>query len=184
MTEQQPAAGLRARLIDTAIRLLDEEGEAALTLRMLARETGVSAMAPYRHFADKAALLCAVAEAGFAALTKVLEAADRTVDARSALIAQGLSYFRFAQSRPALFRLMFGGRALCEPPSRENADAFAVLLRRVSGMAKGDPGIAALAAWSAVHGLATLALHGRIEADEEQARAALALVADGIVASG
>ncbi|HKR93459.1 TetR/AcrR family transcriptional regulator [Novosphingobium sp.] len=184
MTEKQSAAGLRAKLIDAAIRLLDEEGEAALTLRMLARETGVSAMAPYRHFADKAALLRAVAEAGFAALTKALEEADRTADARSALIAQGMTYYRFAQGRPALFRLMFAGRALCEPPSREDADAFAVLLRRVSGMAKGDPGVAALAAWSAVHGLATLALDGRIKADEEQARAALALVADGIVAGG
>ena len=183
MANDGTGAGLRARLIDAATRLLDEQGAAAVTLRMLARETGVSAMAPYRHFADKEALLGAVAEAGFAALTDALEAADAERGPGDGLVAQGLAYFRFAQARPALFRLMFGGKPVCETPPAEYGEAFAVLFRRVSGMATGDPQIAALAAWSAVHGLATLALDGKVAADEALVRAALALVARGIAAA-
>ncbi|MCJ2188113.1 TetR/AcrR family transcriptional regulator [Novosphingobium beihaiensis] len=181
--EGEAAQGnLRTRLIGAAERLLDEQGEAAVTLRALARETGVSAMAPYRHFADKAALLGAVAEAGFAQLAAVLEEADAQEDPRSALVAQGQAYFRFAQDRPALFRLMFGGKPVCEAPPQAHGDAFAVLFRRVSGMAAGDPQTAALAAWSTVHGLATLALDGKGPAGDEPVRAVLMLVAEGIVA--
>lgn len=121
---------------------------------MLPRETGVSAMAPYRHFADKEALLSDVAAAGFAALAAALDVADQADKPKAALIEQGTAYFHFAQSRPALFRLIFGGGAACSMGAMQN-EAFAVLLRRVTGIVDGDPRIAALAAWSAVHGLAT-----------------------------
>ncbi|HEY1518461.1 MAG TPA: TetR/AcrR family transcriptional regulator C-terminal domain-containing protein [Solirubrobacteraceae bacterium] len=47
----------REAVLDTAIRLLDAEGVAALTMRRLANELGVSAMAPYRHVASKDELL-------------------------------------------------------------------------------------------------------------------------------
>jgi len=172
--------GLRLRLIDAAGALLDAEGEAGVTLRALAKATGVSAMAPYRHFADKAALLGAVAEAGFAALATALREADRTEPAKAALVAQGLAYFRFAQARPALFRLMFGGTPMCDAPPSEYGEAFAILSRRVAGLATGAPGPATIAAWGVVHGLATLALDGKLPAEDAVITAAVALVADGI----
>lgn len=174
------AEGLRARLIEAAAALLDQEGEGGVTLRALAKATGVSAMAPYRHFPDKAALLGAVAESGFVALAAALADADRAIPARAALVAQGLAYFRFAQAHPALFRLMFGGNPGCASPPQEYGQAFAILSNRVAGMAAGDPGPATLAAWGVVHGLATLALDGKLPAEAGMVSAAMALVADGI----
>src|SRR3954453_9232328 len=47
----------REAVLDTAIRLLDREGVEALTMRRLASELGVSAMAPYRHVGSKDELL-------------------------------------------------------------------------------------------------------------------------------
>src|SRR5246127_5987746 len=47
----------REAVLDTAIRLLDAEGVEALTMRRLASELGVSAMAPYRHVGSKDELL-------------------------------------------------------------------------------------------------------------------------------
>lgn len=172
--------GLRARLIGAATVLLDEQGEAGVTLRALAKATGVSAMAPYRHFADKAALLGAVAEAGFAELAAVLAEADRAEPAKAALVAQGRAYFRFAQAHPAMFRLMFGGVPGCTVAPKDYGEAFAILSRRVASLAGGDPGPATLTAWGVVHGLATLALDGKVPADDGVITSAMALVAEGI----
>lgn len=172
--------GLRPRLIEAAIALLDREGEGGMTLRALAKATGVSAMAPYRHFPDKAALLAAVAEAGFAELAAALAEADRATPDKAALVAQGLAYFRFAQARPALFRLMFGGTPVCDAPPKQYGEAFGTLSRRVASLAADDPGPATLAAWGVVHGLATLALDGKLPAQDAVVTAAVGLVADGI----
>ncbi|WP_245824843.1 TetR/AcrR family transcriptional regulator [Sphingomonas azotifigens] len=167
-------------MIDAATVLLDEQGEGGVTLRALAKATGVSAMAPYRHFPDKAALLGAVAEAGFAKLAAVLTEADRATPAKAALVAQGLAYFRFAQGHPAMFRLMFGGNPGCTVAPKEYGEAFAILTRRVASLAGGDAGPATLAAWGVVHGLSTLALDGKVPAEDDVVTAAMALVADGI----
>ncbi|MDQ3996358.1 MAG: TetR/AcrR family transcriptional regulator, partial [Gemmatimonadota bacterium] len=56
---------LRRALVDAAIPLLRDGGPEALTLRAVARAAGVSQTAPYRHFADRAELVAAVAESGF-----------------------------------------------------------------------------------------------------------------------
>ena len=63
---------LRRALLDGALRLVEDQGAEALTLRAAARRAGVSQAAPYRHFADKQALLAAVAEEGFRALTEAM----------------------------------------------------------------------------------------------------------------
>lgn len=180
VNKMEVAEGLRARLIEAATALLDREGEAGVTLRALAKATGVSAMAPYRHFPDKAALLGAVAEAGFARLARVLAEADRAETGKAALVAQGRAYFRFAQAHPALFRLMFGGNPGCTVAPGKYGEAFTILSRRVARLAGGDPGPATLAAWGVVHGLSTLALDGKVPAEDGVVTAAMALVADGV----
>ncbi|MHA6718057.1 TetR/AcrR family transcriptional regulator [Sphingomonas sp. RS6] len=180
MADPTPDAGLRSRLIEAAIRMIDEQGEAAVTLRALARETGVSAMAPYRHFADKAAILGAAAEAGFAALAECLAEADRTEPAEAALVAQGLAYLRFALARPALFRLMFGGRPVCDAAPGQYGEAFAILSRRVAGIATDAQDAGTLATWGVVHGLATLAIDGKLPSAEAPVAAALRLVVRGL----
>jgi AcrR family transcriptional regulator len=178
MRDDQP--GLRTRLVQVAMEML-AEGADALSLRSVARGAGVSAMAPYRHFPDKAALLRAVADRGFEMLHDALETGDRGGD-REALVGQGLAYFRFAGEHPALFRLMFSN--LCAPPNPADAGpgAHAILARRVESIVA-DPSAAAtatIAAGAIVHGLALLALDGALPIDSEQARSVLTVFAQGL----
>src|SRR5215471_8129307 len=100
---------LRQALISSALELLSEVGVAGLSLRAAARRAKVSAMAPYRHFADKEALLAAVAEYGFHQLAARLTVATaKAADPRARLAAGGVAYVVFAHDEPSLFKLMFG----------------------------------------------------------------------------
>src|ERR671929_1278117 len=97
---------LKTALLDAGEALLDEGGAGAVSLREAARRAGVSATAPYRHFADKEALLAALATRGFEQFGAAFEDAAR--DESDPLAAMGLAYVRFALARPGRFRLMFG----------------------------------------------------------------------------
>lgn len=175
---------LRHALVDAGLDLLRAEGPAGLTLRGVARAAGVSATAPYRHFADKDALLAGIAAEGFRRFGADLAAADASCTGMDALRAQGVAYVSFARREPALFRLMFGAdkprgdKALAEvAPS-----AFEILHRRVIGLVPANlVEIAALSAWSMVHGLACLIIDGKISAPDPDAlvRAVLAQFALG-----
>lgn len=146
--------------MEAACGLLHEGGTEALSLRAVARRVGVSAMAPYRHFAEKDALLAAVAAAGFerfrAALTTADAGASEPVDA---LVAQGVAYVRFACDYPRLFKLMFGTAKPAGYPELSAAAnaAYAVLAQRVATLVSAEQRAdLTLAAWSLVHGLASL----------------------------
>ena len=144
-----------------------EEGAdpAALSLREAARRAGVSAMAPYRHFADKDALLAAVATIGFDRLSAALATADRDPKARAALNAQGVAYVAFACANPALFRLMFGAKAPTKTGDLAQASqkAFSILADRVGSIGDKDGSRdRALANWAMVHGLSMLAVDGQL----------------------
>ncbi|HEY1672444.1 MAG TPA: TetR/AcrR family transcriptional regulator [Streptosporangiaceae bacterium] len=100
---------LRDTLLAEAERTLREQGVEQLSLRDLARQAGVSHAAPRRHFADRQALLDALAEAGFARLAdEVANAVENAgPDFRARLRATGATYVRFATEDPALMELMF-----------------------------------------------------------------------------
>lgn len=184
---------LRGRLLADALALLESEGFEALSLRELARKAGVSPMAPYRHFVDKAALLDALTLEGFAALREGLEAADAGAgeDARRALVEQGLVYLRFAAERPHLFRLMFG-----RPPTWQAGAstaelerpgfAFHLFARRVRLLVAAEEAEAALlAAHAFIHGLAALVSDGRLRPDQREdsrLRGAIAFLVDRLAA--
>lgn len=159
---------LREALLEAALNILEKDSE-ALTIRAAATAIGVSHTAPYNHFADKDALLAAIAIRGFERLkTKVETARERAgVDAGEQLAATGRAYVLFAAERPALFRLMFGPRkaeAHAEEIRAAGHAAFEALVEVTRyGMAsdvfrKGDPQVAAFTAWSLVHGMAQLAV--------------------------
>ncbi len=160
--------GLKTRLIGEARILLEGDGIAALTLRATAREAGVSHMAPYRHFRDKDDLLAAVAEQGFRELTEFI---DRAVARHGDSRAGGVAYVSFALENPALYRLMFGA-GLASPQQfpglvAAGAQAFqrCVEASRAKGAGAGDneeAPDAAIALWSVVHGLASLAADGLV----------------------
>ena len=99
---------LRGALVKAAVTEIERGGYENLSLRELAKSLGVSRAAPYRHFADRRALLAAVAADGFDRLTAIYRNAianGKTPQAR--LAAAGRAYLAFAAERPQLFRLMF-----------------------------------------------------------------------------
>jgi AcrR family transcriptional regulator len=172
-------SGLRNTLIAAALRILEAEREEP-SLRAVARAAGVSAMAPYRHFADKAGLLAAVADHGFESLKSVLIAADDQPDAREALFAQGMAFIDFARSNPALFRLMYSHQY-----GRAGSDAvqatYEILAKRVAGMVPMHAAAATLACRSLVQGMATIELSGRLApAELDDIAIALRLFVSGL----
>jgi AcrR family transcriptional regulator len=103
---------LRDTLLAEAERTLREQGAEQLSLRDLARQAGVSHAAPRRHFADRQALLDALAGAGFTRLASEVAAAIEAAgpDFRARLRATGAAYIRFATADPALMELMFAAK--------------------------------------------------------------------------
>src|SRR5680860_75887 len=143
-----------------ALDTLRAQGDAAISLRALAKQLGVSAPALYRHFSDRDTLLAELAIGGFEALRDRLRAVDQKIP-RKALIEIGLVYVAFAQDEPNLYRLMFGGRVLAKG-SHPRLDAagkrtFQVLENTVArarqlGYLKPLPvSLITAAAWSLVH---------------------------------
>src|SRR3989454_12819781 len=103
---------LRTALLEQAERSVREHGVERLSLRELARKTGVSHGAPRRHFPDRQALLDALAETGFARLgAELRSAADGAgEDFQARLGATAAAYVRFATRDAALLELMFAGK--------------------------------------------------------------------------
>jgi len=165
---------LRNALIEAGLAALATQDAADLSLRSLARALGVSANAVYRHFADKDALLSALAAEGFRRFAAEQEQAQNAagcVDAPGNELASGLRYVQFAQRHPGLFRLMFGRflHASQDPELQAAAmGAFQQLLAqsRPAGSRADPPDEAtlmrALSKWSLVHGLSHLLLEGQL----------------------
>jgi AcrR family transcriptional regulator len=160
---------LRASLIAAATELIAEHGVAGLSLRECARRAGVSHAAPYRHFADKNALLLAIARDGFMALEAVGKQAMVGIDdPRARLDAYAVAYVRFAIEHPVVFRLMFTSELEHDGAEPVDGGAFDLLVATaatVVGPAV-DARLAAAASWALPHGLAMLILDRRIPADQ------------------
>src|SRR5512136_65494 len=107
---------LRHALLEAALDLVTARGVEAFSLREAAREVGVSPAAAYRHFADKDALLAALALEAFARLGQAMERAvsrapgeaGSKAHAAAVFLAVGPAYVEFAVQHPAQFRVMFG----------------------------------------------------------------------------
>src|SRR6478672_117872 len=121
-TTQRPYhhGNLRSELLSCAERALSEGGLAQLSLRDLARQAGVSHGAPRRHFADKQALLDALALEGFERLGREMAASleDAGPAFADRLAALARTYVRFATEHGALLDLMYAGK------HRPGADAL------------------------------------------------------------
>lgn len=172
---------LRRALLDAAMQLLERDGPLGVGLRAVARLAGVSQTAPYRHFADKEAMLAALAEQGLRDLgAKMAEAAARpSSDPRAPLVALGEIYVSFAAEHTELFRLMFGphvaNKKRCPAVDEAGARGYQVLLDAIAAAQRagiirpGDITALALTRWAAIHGLACLVVDGRLT--EQVARA-------------
>jgi AcrR family transcriptional regulator len=150
-------------LLEAAVEAIAEVGPAAVSLRELARRAGVSHAAPAHHFGDKAGLLTAVAADGFRRLAATLR---ETYEASGSFLEVGVAYVRFAVTHRAHFEVMFRPELYRtdDPELVRARDAARALLYPPAAEANNSPDDggdvrAAVAAWSLVHGLATLWLN-------------------------
>ena len=163
---------LREALIEAGLAHLERSDADTLSLRDLARQTGVTANAVYRHFDDKEALQAALAAEGFRRLlAQQMAAAQAHRSPSRTLFEAGRAYLRFARSRPALYRLMFGhyGATHRKGELGEAAIAsFAELGRQVGAAFALDEGderrrASTVYVWALVHGLSELWIDGQFE---------------------
>jgi AcrR family transcriptional regulator len=158
---------LREALIDAGLKLITRKGVRALTLREIGARVGVSRMAAYRHFANKADLLAAIREAGFAEFANALDAARSKAGRAfaSRLRAMALAYVRFAARHPAYYEVMFSWTDQQSPkPSPAGARAFGILEQTIregqeaGEVCAGDAVQLARLVWAEVHGISMLRL--------------------------
>ena len=155
---------LSRALVDAARKILESEGPAALSLRAVAREAGVSPAAPYHHFKDKNELLEAVAHEGWEALDEALaKACVSTDDKRARMSNIGVAYVCFARDNPALYRVMYDrSRDKDALPEKAKEDgAYCQVRETINEIGGGhvsdiDLELATIAAWCAGHGLAEM----------------------------
>ena len=168
---------LRTALLAAAIREIESVGVEHLSLRSLATEVGVSPSAAYHHFADKDALIAAVAQQGFVmleqAVTDAATAVPPTADPANRLGAAAGAYIDFAVAHPHLFRVAFSGHRSGAPVSPGPAGVVHPLLGQLlddiaeAGSVPAELRLGADAfVWAAVHGMATLVLEGFLRIDD------------------
>jgi len=163
---------LRAELLAAAAQAIAKDGVAALNLRQLARQLGVTHAAPRHHFVDKRGLITALATEGYSLLATNLRAAGDD------FLEAGVAYFRFALHNPGHFAVMY------RPDLVDADDANLQAARAETGAAliasstahhrarhgqrphaepssPSDP--LALLGWAAAHGLAHLTSIGALD---------------------
>jgi AcrR family transcriptional regulator len=164
---------LRETLLDVCLNLIETEGLGAVSLRRIAREARVSPRAPYNHFPDRAALLAAVRDRGFAEVTRKLADARAAADSPvAALVALVRTYIDFARARPAYFRLMFRPELFesNKGPAGHEArdDAFRMVGEVAASCVDGelitgsDAAVLTVTLWGFGHGIASLWTDGQL----------------------
>jgi AcrR family transcriptional regulator len=157
---------LRDALVQAALREAERGGPEAISLKALAKSLGVSQPAPYRHFADREALLEAVTAAAFRQFSAMLRDAIGKPSKQSKLSRFAQATLAFGLRRNGIYRLMFASRTMaCSPKGGElhNAamETFGLLLEALEAPAVGLlRERQALKIWAALHGVVMLAEQG------------------------
>ncbi|WP_067567361.1 TetR/AcrR family transcriptional regulator [Nocardia acidivorans] len=187
---------LRTALIDAGVALAREGGPDSVVLREAARIAGVSHSAAYRHFADREALLAEVSRHARAELAaQMRRGIDAAPEPLTRLGAVGTAYVTFALANPGLFRTAFYAHPVASSEKQDTPmdsareepfDILGQVLDEAQSTGLLDPNRrpgAAIAAWSAVHGLAGLLIDGPLPTARADVDFALAQVLE-LVARG
>ena len=191
---------LRASLVQAALKLLDDEGPSALTLRRIAQITGVTQTASAYHFTDKEGLECAIAAVCFRELIERLtEAVSGSAAPEERLRSAMRAYILYAETSPARFQFMFLARLIGSPRGEEVKAAartcFGLLRLLVAELVTKAGGNGAgvetetLAAWSVAHGFGKISAGnlipsqvGQVASRDEAREAVIGAYVDGLTA--
>lgn len=181
---------LRGAVLAASLDLIEAEGLDALSMREVARRAGVSHQAPYHHFGDREGILAALVQDGFARLTADMRRAiAKAPNPMGRFQAIGLAYVNFALSHPAHFKVMFRSELVSmqrHEETRAKADScFDLLVSVVDEVAalrwgKRDETLP-VTAWALAHGVATLALEGKLDRHVGKSKSAQKAAAEAIL---
>jgi len=161
---------LRETLVESALEILNEGTLDDLSLRALARKAGVSQTAPYRHFADKEALIAVLKEEGMRKLgDSMMEVMALEISPIDRLQKLGMRYVEFSESCPAHFKVMFeydladyekyGSLHDISDRSFQYLRKTVLECLALPNARDIDPEVAQFSAWSMVHGLSVLLMN-------------------------
>jgi AcrR family transcriptional regulator len=187
------SSDLRAALIDGAVDLAAREGVDAVLLSTLAKKTGVSSAAPFRHFKTRQALLAAVAEEGAQRMVAQMQAAtEGAPDPVEAQRRAAIAYVRFAVENPGYFKVLSRAEMLRESPTVARLNA-GVRAAREAAFRMGSESLSAevtarstahLAAQALVYGLARMLVDGHLGEVDGPTAERLAFEVTGVLGQG
>jgi AcrR family transcriptional regulator len=157
---------LRDALVQAALQEAEQGGPEAISIKALAKKLGVSQPAPYRHFADREALLAAVTAEAFRQFSAALRESIRKPSKRSKLSRLAQATLTFGLRRNGIYRLMFASRIMaCAAKGSElhqaASETFGLVLEALEAPAVGLLRERhALQIWAALHGVVMLAEQG------------------------
>jgi len=185
---------LRDALIQAALQEAERGGAEAISIKALAKKLGVSQPAPYRHFADRGALLEVVTTEAFRQFNAVLREAIGKPSSQSKLSRLAQATLAFGLRRNGIYRLMFASRTMAsaEKGSELHNTALETFGLVIEALEAPPVGLLrerqAIKIWAALHGVVMLAQQGlltgelaRVSREElvedfvEQAKLALSL---------
>ncbi|GAA1630039.1 TetR/AcrR family transcriptional regulator [Actinoplanes couchii] len=175
-------AGIRDRIIEAALHVLESEGAGALTVRRIATDVEYTAPVVYQHFAGKDALVAELVVHGYALLmadAARIAAGEPDVDRRLLRVAAG--YVRFASEHPHLYEVM-NGTTIAASNRRDAAQPTIDLLTELLAAWSAEHGVtppgdneACEIIWGVLHGLASLGYHDTVGNERAQRLAEQAL---------
>lgn len=183
------------KILRAALRLFEQEGAEAVSMRRVADAVGITAMAIYRHFPNREALLKQISDSSFDTVARTWEDHSDHPDVMQRLCRPLENYLDYALEHPYLFDHAFSvrrddARRFPEDFRERQSPTLTVIADAVmEGMRQGvlrqdDPWDVAMTLWAHVHGLVTLYRAGRFSYDDEQFRAfyrtSLGRLIDGI----
>ena len=171
MSDTYHHGNLREALIETGIRIINESGENALSLRKVAAACDVSHAAPYAHFKDKDELIEAIKKSITGQLMEELEDAVKSAaDSESAIVNMGKRYVSFFHGNPDYYKFLFGRQNIIahlkiDEKTDEDYPPFVLLKKtylkylKECGIKKNkkDQEVELLKIWASAHGLAAIA---------------------------
>jgi AcrR family transcriptional regulator len=175
-------ANTAAHLLAAARELLDSDGLAAVAMRPVAERVGITPMAIYRHYADRASLLSAIADQGFQELASRVQALRLKGDVEQQLMQVANVFLDAALKFPNLYQLMFlapreGARIYPADFKAGHSPTFNptvnILERamRTGDLRRDDPAEIAFELSALSHGLIVLYLGGRVTQSQKAFRA-------------
>lgn len=159
---------LKASLKKAALRLVREKGARGFSLNEASRMAGVTVAAPYRHFADKDALLAEIACDGCEMMARELaEAATKVDGTKEQMLEAGMAYLRFSAKHADYFAVIFNAgldKKRYPEVERSAKQAFGVIwdLAQKTEETPESAARRAVSAWALAHGLATLTADGAL----------------------